>query len=74
MQPLPQLPDEIEAPVQKGQELGYLKVMLAGEQIGTVPPVAAEDVEADPALVYLEKDSLFHGLSPLSISEILHNV
>ena len=55
MQPLPQLPDEIEAPVQKGQELGYLKVMLAGEQIGTVPLVAAEDVEADPVLVYLEK-------------------
>lgn len=55
MQPLPQLPEEIEAPVQKGQELGYLKVMLAGEQIGTVPLVAAEDVEADPVLVYLEK-------------------
>lgn len=55
MQPIKCLPEEIEAPVQKGQELGYLRVMLAGEQIGTVPLVAAEDVEADPVLVYLEK-------------------
>ncbi len=55
MQPLTELPEEIEAPVQKGQELGYLRVMLAGEQIGTVPLVAAEDIEADPVLVYLEK-------------------
>ena len=55
MQPVLHIPEEIEAPVQKGQQLGYLRVMLAGEQIGTVPLVSAEDVEADPVLVYLEK-------------------
>ena len=55
MTPSLDVPEEIEAPVKKGQQLGTLKVILAGEQIGTVPLVSAEDVEADPVLVYLEK-------------------
>ncbi len=39
-----ELPDRISAPVTAGQELGRLQVSLAGEEVASVPILAAEDV------------------------------
>jgi serine-type D-Ala-D-Ala carboxypeptidase (penicillin-binding protein 5/6) len=36
--------EEVKAPVEKGQKLGYLRILLDGEEIGRVDAVAAEDV------------------------------
>ncbi len=38
------LPDRVNAPVAKGEEIGEIRVMRAGEVIATVPAVAGEDV------------------------------
>ena len=38
--------EEIKAPVEKGQKLGYLRILLDDEEIGRVDAVAAEDVPA----------------------------
>lgn len=51
----PRLQESIDAPVRKGDKLGTLQILLAGEQIGTVPLVAAESVELDPVQEYLDK-------------------
>lgn len=51
----------IDAPVEKGQEVGRVKLMLMGEEVGSVPLVAGETVEASVALVYLEKIKSFFG-------------
>ena len=36
----------VKAPVEKGQKIGYLRILLDGEEIGRVDAVAAEDVQA----------------------------
>ena len=38
------LPESVEAPVEKGETIGKLKLMHSGEVIGSVPLVSAEDV------------------------------
>jgi D-alanyl-D-alanine carboxypeptidase (penicillin-binding protein 5/6) len=38
--------EEVKAPVQKGQKIGYLRILLDGEEIGRVDAVAAEEVQA----------------------------
>lgn len=38
--------EQVNAPVQKGQKLGYLRILLDGEEIGRVDAVAAEEVPA----------------------------
>lgn len=38
--------EEVQAPVEEGQKLGYLRIMLDGEEIGRVDAVAAEAVPA----------------------------
>ena len=57
----PRLKETIDAPVRKGDQLGTLQILLAGEQIGTVPLVAADSVELDPVQEYLDKVKSFFG-------------
>lgn len=40
------LPAVINAPIEEGDQVGTIRLMLAGEEIGRVPAVAAEDVDA----------------------------
>lgn len=45
----------ISAPIEKGETIGYVKLMLAGEEVGKIPLVAAQSVEESLALLYLDK-------------------
>lgn len=47
IQPIFDVPDEVSAPIKKGQEIGRVRLMLAHEEIGSVPLVAATDIERD---------------------------
>lgn len=40
------LPAVVNAPISEGDQVGVIRLMLAGEEIGSVPAVAAEDVDA----------------------------
>lgn len=40
------LPAVVNAPIKEGEQVGTIRLMLAGEEIGSVPAVAAEDVDA----------------------------
>lgn len=47
------LPEYLEAPIQKGQTVGYLHMSLAGEHLGTVPLITTKAIEADQLLLFL---------------------
>lgn len=49
----------INAPIKKGQTIGYVKLMLGGEEVGRVPLVAAQSVEQSKSLYYLDKIKSF---------------
>ena len=51
------LPESVEAPIEKGDEIGILKLVHSGEVIGTVPLVAAENVEQSELLSGLKNFS-----------------
>lgn len=51
----------IDAPVDKGQEVGYVKLMLGGQEVGRVRLVAGERVERSEWLYYVEKAKGFLG-------------
>jgi D-alanyl-D-alanine carboxypeptidase len=51
----PIIPESINAPVEKGQQIGELSLVLGGEEIGRVPLLAAESVAASPALLLWER-------------------
>lgn len=40
------LPAVVNAPIKEGEQVGTIRLMLAGEEIGSVSAVAAEDVDA----------------------------
>ena len=48
-----ELPEALAAPVQKGLEVGRLHLILADEEIGWVPLVTTDYVEASQLLVWL---------------------
>jgi D-alanyl-D-alanine carboxypeptidase len=48
-------PDDFTAPVRKGDPAGEMALLLSGREIGRVPLVIAENVEATPALLVLER-------------------
>lgn len=52
---VPEIPDSWDAPVEKGDVIGELRLTLAGEELGRVPLVAAESIDASPMLLILEK-------------------
>ncbi|PWM26409.1 MAG: hypothetical protein DBX44_00670 [Oscillospiraceae bacterium] len=49
------VPEYVEAPVEKGQLVGEVHLMLAGEQIGVVAVVSAESAEASRTLLLLDR-------------------
>lgn len=51
------IPESVEAPIEEGEKIGTLKLMLAGEVIGTVPLVAAESIEQSDLLSGLKNFS-----------------
>ncbi len=51
------LPESVEAPIEDGEKIGNLNLVLAGEIIGTVPLVAGESVEQSELLSGLKNFS-----------------
>ncbi|WP_312641595.1 D-alanyl-D-alanine carboxypeptidase family protein [Hydrogenoanaerobacterium sp.] len=49
------LPEHITAPVKKGDEVGKVRLILAGEQIGEVPLVATSSAERSQVLYVLDQ-------------------
>ena len=47
--------DFVTAPVEKGEKMGTLKLILYGSELGQVDLIAAESIEASPLLVTLDK-------------------
>lgn len=47
------IPDVLAAPVEKGQTVGSLRLMLADEEIGSVPLITTDSVEASKFLTFL---------------------
>lgn len=52
---IPEIPDSVDAPVEKGDKIGEAVLILSGEEIGRVPLLAAESVSASQLLVTLEQ-------------------
>ena len=50
-----ELPETVQAPVEKGAEAGRARYFLNGTEIGSVPLVYAEDVEKARYTDYLRK-------------------
>ena len=53
----PNLPESVEAPIEKGEKIGTLDLVHSGEVIGTVPLVSMEDVEQSELLSGLKNFS-----------------
>ena len=49
----PELPDYVAAPVEKGQQVGVLRLVLAEEELGTVPLLATESLSGSKFLTAL---------------------
>lgn len=47
--------EELEAPVEAGQQIGTLSYILNGKEIGNVPILASEDVKRANYIDYLKK-------------------
>lgn len=55
VQLIPSLPDSIDAPVKKGDKIGSVKLVLAGETLGEVDLVANDSVEMSKILYYYDQ-------------------
>lgn len=53
IQYLPEIPEYLTAPVEKGQEVGKLSLIFAGEKIGEVPLVATSSLALSKPLAFL---------------------
>ena len=49
------LPEIVDAPVQRGEHMGYVRLLLYGQQMGRIELLAAETVAASRILVLLEQ-------------------
>ena len=49
------LPAVVNAPVEEGEQVGTIRLMLAGEEIGSVPAVAADQVDASLIATLIDK-------------------
>lgn len=45
---VPALPDVLPAPVERGRQIGHVRVLIDGRETAQIPVAAAEDVEAKP--------------------------
>ena len=61
VQKLPHLPETIEAPVEKGQQIGTMDLKLNDEVIATVPQVASETIERSGFLYAMHQIKGFFG-------------
>lgn len=59
VQLLPDIPKSIQAPVSKGDEIGSVRLMLAGEEVGRVVLLANESIEMSKTLYYWEQVKSF---------------
>lgn len=48
------IPESVDAPIEKGEQIGQLKLKIGNEEIGSVPLLAAESVKANFILVILD--------------------
>lgn len=55
VQLVPDLPESIDAPVKKGDKVGSVKLVLAGEELGEVDLVANQSVEMSKILYYYDQ-------------------
>ena len=55
VQLVPNLPESIDAPVKKGDKIGTVKLILAGEELGEADLVANESVEMSKILYYYDQ-------------------
>ncbi len=51
----PQLPESISAPIEKGQEVGQLKVSIQGQEMDSIPITAAHEVKKLDLFMALER-------------------
>lgn len=57
--PVPVIPESVDAPIKKGQVVGYAKLMLNGLEVGRVDLVAGQKVDMSKSLFYLDKVKSF---------------
>ncbi len=62
------LPESIEAPLKKGDIVGKAEIIYAGQRIGVVDIVAAEDAKRD---IFLYSKSLIENLTSITFFRIL---
>ena len=49
------LPDYVKAPISKGDAVGYVELLLAGERVGVIELVSADTVEASSILLGFDR-------------------
>lgn len=54
LQKLVEVPEYIDAPITRGDKVGYVKLMLNGEEVGRVDLLASESVQRSSALYYAD--------------------
>ncbi len=54
LQLIPELPETIDAPVQKGDRVGSLRILLAGEEIGRLDLVSGDTISRNPLLYFFD--------------------
>lgn len=63
VQGVAEVPNFVLAPIKKGDEVGRMKLMLSNQEIGTVPLIAAEDVQANALLsIWYTMQKIFNSL------------
>ncbi|MCL2579980.1 MAG: D-alanyl-D-alanine carboxypeptidase [Oscillospiraceae bacterium] len=56
-----ELPDSIDAPIERGEVIGYMRLVLDGREVGRVELLAAETVSASRFLLLLEQITAILG-------------
>ena len=56
------LPESVEAPVAAGQHMGTVTLVYDGEELGTLPLVAADSVERSETLYYIQQVQYYLSL------------
>jgi D-alanyl-D-alanine carboxypeptidase (penicillin-binding protein 5/6) len=61
IQLIPDLPESVDAPVKKGDKIGSVKLVLAGEELGQADLVANDSVEMSKLLYYYDQAMIILG-------------
>ena len=61
VQLIPELPESIDAPVKKGDKIGTVTLVLAGEELGKADLVANDSVEMSKILYYYDQAMILLG-------------